>query len=908
MACHRADGPAAATPLNFIAGNDQSSSNENVFRTYITSSELAYQRLLSKVKGELEHGGNSVLSSGSSEYKDLEQFVFDVAGVNNGQQNNTDFFQSLERAPTAQILRRASILLAGSLPTENEISQAEQGEEVLRDVLRALMQGENFHNFLIRSANDRLLTDGFLEQSSLNLDIFDPFNLFYPNLANRKVVVEEQAELEQFYYWLRQFNYGVVRAPLELIAYVVENDLPYTEILTADYTMVNSHSNEIFNSGLDFTGLDYRQFKKGKNRGQIFLDRNFVGNFIENIGVEVAGHSGFLEYPHTGLLNDPVFLNRYPSTETNRNRARARWTYYHFLGIDIEKSASRTTDPVALADTNNPTLNNPNCTVCHSLLDPLAGAFQNYGDEGFYRNSFGGLDALPETYKMPEGGAQTPYIDGDTWYRDMLSPGYRQNLAPSAEGSLRWLAEQIIADIDFAKSVVRFWWPALMTENLIEAPENSSDSFYADDLQLYRAQQAFINQLAEQFSQGIAGGTPFNLKDMLIELVLSDWFSAGIVTEPLNENRVRQLQSVGIGRLLTPEELEQKTRAVTGIAWGEVDADWTLDGKFSRLDEQYKIYYGGVDSVGITQRARELNSLMSNVALAQAVSVSCPAVIFDFNKPEQEKLIFKSVDRHYAPDTVAVKQFEVTSQTGVAKQELNFEASLNVPADKLHISFDTPYWDEASNESVLLLIHEVTIFDQSGANVANFTGENFAAIENIAFSKDNDGNNTSVAYTELPGYSAWLMWNGYIEIPIALPAGEGYRVQLSVSRTNVPSRKLLMSVALNGGESGQATTGEQLLRQQLAEIHRQFWGESLSIDDPEIDASYELLVEMWQDRKVLNGFQRTAINFEVETCEIPIENWWEQDWSEEFSDPQNMMGAWIMMLVYFMTDYRYLHE
>ena len=55
----------------------------------------------------------------------------------------------------------------------------------------------------------------------------------------------------------------------------------------------------------------------------------------------------------------------------------------------MEKSASRTTDPVALADTNNPTLHNPACTVCHSVLDPVAGTFQNYGDEGMYKDQYG---------------------------------------------------------------------------------------------------------------------------------------------------------------------------------------------------------------------------------------------------------------------------------------------------------------------------------------------------------------------------------------------------------------------------------------------------------------------------------------------------------------------------------------
>ena len=95
------------------------------------------------------------------------------------------------------------------------------------------------------------------------------------------------------------------------------------------------------------------------------------------------------DYPHAGILNTTTFLKRYPTTATNRNRARARWTYYHFLGVDIENSASRTMDPVALADTNNPTMHNPACTVCHTVMDPVAGAFQDYGDEGLLQGPVG---------------------------------------------------------------------------------------------------------------------------------------------------------------------------------------------------------------------------------------------------------------------------------------------------------------------------------------------------------------------------------------------------------------------------------------------------------------------------------------------------------------------------------------
>ena len=208
-------------------------------------------------------------------------------------------------------------------------------------------------------------------------------------------------------------QYGVRQAPLELIAYVVENDLPYTEILTADYVMANPWAAAgygaptFFDDPQDVNQFQPSRIEKYYRKGEGFRTEQHP-DIIELFRVVDPGPL-FTDYPHAGILNTISFLNRYPTTATNRNRARARWTYYHFLGVDVEKSASRTTDPVALADTNNPTMHNPNCTVCHQRLDPVAGAFQNYSEEGHYKHSWGGVDSLDEFYKYdPPGRRDVP--------------------------------------------------------------------------------------------------------------------------------------------------------------------------------------------------------------------------------------------------------------------------------------------------------------------------------------------------------------------------------------------------------------------------------------------------------------------------------------------------------------------
>ena len=280
--------------------------------------------------------------------------------------------------------------------------------------------------------------------------------------------------------------------------------------------------------------------------------------------------SGYLEWPHAGVLSTHAWLVRYPSTDTNRNRARARWTYNHFLTVDIEKSAPRTTDPIALADTNNPTFN-PACTVCHESLDPVAGAYQSFGDRGLYLDQYGAMDSLPDTYKCPEwyGGehGSSGYQEGDTWYRDMRAPGFNGEIAEGQGDSLQWLGYRISRDPRFAAATVRFWWPAIFGADPLTAPEDSSVPNYEQRVNAFNAQDALIQELADKFE---ASG--FNAKSLFADMVLSKWYRHSEVTsDALAQARIVELATVGRGRLLTPEELDRKNLAVFGRTWRQRD-------------------------------------------------------------------------------------------------------------------------------------------------------------------------------------------------------------------------------------------------------------------------------------------------------------------------------------------------
>ena len=296
------------------------------------------------------------------------------------------------------------------------------------------------------------------------------------------------------------------------------------------------------------------EFKPGYNDGHIPHDQQFES---DEDGY-VKSFSGYQEWPHAGVLSTQAWLARYPSTDTNRNRARARWTYYHFLGVDIEKSAPRTTDPVALADTNNPTMNNSACTICHQRLDPVAGAYQSFGDFGHYLNQYGGEDSLPNTYKYPQhhGGelGSTGYVEGDTWYRDMRQPGLDGSVAGGQDDSLQWLGQQIASDPRFAAATVRFWWPAIYGADPLMAPEDDSAPNYAQHLRAFKEQEALIGSLARRFE-----ASEFSAKSLFADMLMAKWYRHSLTTDvELVTARGSELETVGRGRLLGPEELDRK--------------------------------------------------------------------------------------------------------------------------------------------------------------------------------------------------------------------------------------------------------------------------------------------------------------------------------------------------------------
>jgi hypothetical protein len=926
LTCHIPNGLAGATRLIFTPHGEENyqALNIQVFKDFLANIEDAEELILNKIQG-VGHGGGTIFSSLTDEYRGLSIFLDLLdGGTGDGiDVNEADqFWNGLTLSPNRKTLRTAALVFAGRLPTNEEYSEAELGEVQLRASIRGMLEGASFHEFIIRGANDRLLTDALLnglpfDFADINFPYYsiiaqEQYEFFSTNPISNESEFREKEQLPWYY--------GLARSTLELIAYVAENDLPYTEILTADYMMMNYKLGQVMRSGIDFGNSDQFKFLPGKNKGQILSDDSLVSEFFVAIGNRIDSHGDFVDYPHAGILNSPAFLNRYPTTDTNRNRARARWTYYHFLGVDIEKSASRTTNPVALADKNNPTLRNPACTVCHETMDPVAGAFANYGNEGWYRSSYGGLDSLPGEYKSPQPvngeERETPYQLGDVWFRDMRDPGLGQEKSPDPDRALAWLAEEITQDPRFASAAVSFWWQAVMGVKPLEAPETATDSGFIERLNAFSQQQFQINQLGKDFAAGFNGGKAFNLKDLLAEMALTNWFRGERLSPEDQSIREIEFASIGQGRLLTPAELESKTSHLLGFLWGEQNPNiYSPRGFSSKMIDQYRIYYGGIDSVGITDRAREVTAIMSNVVAKQAYELSCPATSIDFAKDDADRRLFKGITRSITPITQATVDFIAPGDSYANRTTVSTEHLIDPGSFKFKINYNNAAFDSELEEGRQLYISSINI-KRNGDLVRTILGNDFPdqagfVISETVTDEGNrfvDGNRHFVS----DNFFVYVIYGGNGNIQIDLPVSESgtYTFDLEVWAVQLPDKvQGEFTFSIESIDPFQDSVGSNLIKNKIIELHSLFLGEELSLDSVELEASYQFLVETWQARMLLNDTEQISA-YPREQCFHPD---FSPDWTEEFqrlrnSDPQRMMGTWVAFLAFLMSDYEYIHE
>jgi len=567
--------------------------------------------ILAKATNSVPHKGGKVLGEDSEEYKTLQQLVADLEKDERCVPSNTsDPLFHVGMASAQSTFRNAAIHINGRVPTDQEmqaLGAAQDPEAALAEHISELLEEPAFYARLIEIFNDLLLSEkyrasynGVMELMGQNLGQFPAYNELIATCGPDGTSNETRLPC-----WER-YEYGFAREPLELIAHIARNNRPFTEIVTAPYTLVNPYSAKIYGvTNVKFKDAsDIHEWHEAKLKPVGVKLNDARSAFIPDPEV------GTVAWPHAGVLTTVPFLSRFPTTPTNLNRHRARTILKIFLDTDILGLPERALESSAGPSYPNPTRDNPNCVSCHQIIDPIAGAFRAWDHE------------LSMWYR--------PKAENH-WPINLFPPGYQSELMPSEpDKGPQWLGERLAKDPRFPLAMVRHIYRALTGMQPLPYPATGSEHYEAK-LAAWRSQNKRFQDMAAKFV-----AENYNIKTVFRELLTSPLYR-GVIKKDLPEP-IAQYQGLLRPNRIQPEALVRKIKAVTNFEWSI---------------QQYNITFGGIDSDNVIDRVRDTNSVMENIASRMAGEVACGITANEWTvEPKQRTLLTKVSSNDVAGDAV----------------------------------------------------------------------------------------------------------------------------------------------------------------------------------------------------------------------------------------------------------------
>jgi hypothetical protein len=250
--------------------------------------------------------------------------------------------------PTERLLR-VSMALRGKRPSLSDIAKVQADPKAVTALADEYMDDEGFGAAMRDLHNEALLVRA-------------PAAIYPAGFA----AVDGLADID-----VQRINMSLTEAPLRLIEHVITTDAPYTEIVTADYTLADGIVAQVWD--LDYPGngtsWEVAHFKDGR--------------------------------PTAGLLSDSMLFTRHATTFSNKNRGRANAVSRGLLCFDFIERQVEIDATINLADpaeVANAIEKNETCAGCHQMLDPLAAYF------GSYYPLFvpGQITSYPQTFYSPD--------------------------------------------------------------------------------------------------------------------------------------------------------------------------------------------------------------------------------------------------------------------------------------------------------------------------------------------------------------------------------------------------------------------------------------------------------------------------------------------------------------------------
>jgi hypothetical protein len=626
--CHVQGGIAGGTRL-VLAPTSSEIANYNIVRDL---AKTAGDLLLSKTIGMPSHGGGAPYVNASSQaYKDLQQLIPQMTAqvctvtVTPPPTASGGFWQDVAFAADSSVLAKAAVLFAGRNPSIDEAAAvASGGQTALRQEIRGYMQGPAFERWLDDVGDTHFLSPGVPVRGDTGYNATD-----WPSAG---AVLDAANATQADTATRNRFDAAARREGIELMKFIVRNDRPYTDIVTANYTVVNGILAQYLGATVQGSFTDSTNDAEWR---QATLPSQRLGGMRE----------------HAGVLSTHPWLSRFPTTATNRNRHRVNVMFKQFLGTDVTAMAVRPLDDGS-AKFRVPTVENPACAVCHDTVDPIAAGFQNWNENNRYlpfRTSAGVDHALPSSYRSgnypKDANNQAYYRSGDNWFRDEKAPGYDSTPMPGGvtgnKTALQFLGQQVAADSRFALGAVHFWYQGLLGREALSMPRDATSPQYAGQSAAYTAQSDELQAIAARFKTDQGRGA-HNVKDLLVDLMTSRWARAERVVSA-SPARALELHDIGSVTMLTPSQLQRKLQGLVGDGWTEFNNPYT----------GWALNYGDFDGVARVNRAQS-HTMMQTVTIDRLVAVrSCTFAKADFDKTTANRLLFPQVMLADTPATPA---------------------------------------------------------------------------------------------------------------------------------------------------------------------------------------------------------------------------------------------------------------
>ena len=543
--CHVEGGAAAAAAFR-VTSSDPIATMTSV-ALQIDKANPAESRILQKPLGVLPHSGGIQLIAGSDQFNVLQQWVNLVA---TDQQCDVQPEAPLVPMPADDLLLRASMDLRGKRPSVAELDAVDGDPNAYAQIVHQYLYGPEF-----------------IERVK---DVYDD-----ALLLRREDFSDES----------RDETSAIYGEALELIAYIIGNDRPFSEIGTAEFTVAN----DLFQRDTQRMPYPMEPVVGSAWQPTHYLDGR----------------------PHAGVLSTSAFYKVWNTNDTNKNRGRAnRWSIlfhcYNFLDtpVDVTRNVDNADGDAVL----NAVTTRPDCKACHDRLDPLA--------------SF--MFPLDRADGIEEGNAPSmEFFSGDPerWR-------YANRRPPSVYGlpgmDIRDLGRLLTANPKFAQCQSKRAFHMLFLRD----PKTTSE----------------LNTAADIASRW-PGEDNYNFRRLVERWMLSDVYRG--MPQDNNPEWVRRV---------SPERMESVIADLTGFTWmreadddqddlnPESDPPRTAPVPLLTNEERgFKIIFGGINGVSVSDRSSSLNASVINVQRKVAALAADHVVLTDLSLPDAQRVLLSGV-------------------------------------------------------------------------------------------------------------------------------------------------------------------------------------------------------------------------------------------------------------------------